>query len=322
MSEPTPEHERRTRSCEPHEGAAPVSSKRMGPVRYWPGYLLCAVFGSVLSTPATTEPKVVLISLDGATPGNVQRLLNDGTLSKKRGLGLLIKRGVMAERNVTVTPSLTAPGHIAIATGSTAAKNDILANSFHLLASPFARNISGFSVPIGGYLFSHHGPEESPDPSAEPLWVALRAAGKRVVTATFPGGDGLDIRVPGLIDSPVIQSASLRTVDYTVPFGAFAGLGARGFELSGSDFGLAPQTTLDQLEAAGRTSFSSVRQTPLETFTVGGVSYDIRVAAHERDLYRLRSQYPGGKDRAGAQHRHCTYRIEIARGARIRQDRG
>jgi len=237
--------------------------------------------GSVLGTAAIAAPKVVLISLDGATPGNIERFLNDGTLSKKRGLGLLIKRGVMAERNVTVTPSLTAPAHIAIATGSTAAKNDILANSFHLLASPFARNISGFSAPIGGYLFSPHGSEESPDPSAEPLWVALRAAGKKVVTATFPGADGLDIRVPGLIDSPVIQPASLRTVDYTVPFGAFAGLGARGFDLSGLDFDLAPQSTLDQLQAVGRLSFSPVRQktTTLETFTVGGVNYDIRVAA-------------------------------------------
>jgi len=157
----------------------------------------------------------------------------------------------MAERNFTVTPSLTAPAHIAIATGSTAAKNDILANSFHLIASPFARNISGFSAPIGCYLLSPHGSEESPDPTAEPLWVALRAAGKKVVTATFPGGDGLDVRVPGLVDSPIVQPASLRTVYYTVPFGAFAGLGARGFELSGLDFDLAPQSTLDHLQAVG-----------------------------------------------------------------------
>lgn len=101
------------------------------------------------------------------------------------------------------------------------------------------------------------------------------------MTATFPGADGLDIRVPGLIGSPVIQPASRRTVDYTVPFGAFAGLGARGFELSGLDFGIAPQTTLDQLEAAGRVSFSPVLQkaSPLETFAVGGVNYDIRVGA-------------------------------------------
>ena len=277
------EHEGRVMSSERHERSAPLSLQRMRSVRYGARCLLCAVLASgwVLGTPTMAAPKVVVISLDGATPRDIERFLDDGTLSKKRGLGVLIKHGVMAERNITVTPSLTAPGHIAIATGSTAAKNDILANSFHLLASPFARNISGFSAPIGGYLFSPHGPEESPDPSAEPLWVALRAAGKKVVTATFPGGDGLDIRVPGLTDSPVIQPASLRTVDYTVPFGAFAGLGARGFELSGLDLGPAPQTTLDQLQAAGRTSFSPVRQktTTLETFTVGGVNYDIRVAA-------------------------------------------
>ncbi|MGH8480249.1 MAG: alkaline phosphatase family protein [Gammaproteobacteria bacterium] len=254
----------------------------MRSVRYRARCLLCAVLASgwVLGTSAIAAPKVVVISLDGATPRNIERFLRDGTLSKKRGLGLLIKHGLMAKRNVTVTPSLTAPAHIAIATGSTAAKNDILANGFHLIASPFARNISGFSAPIGGYRFSPHGSEESPDPTAEPLWVALRAAGKKVVTATFPGGDGLDVRVPGLVDSPIVQPASLRTVDYTVPFGAFAGLGARGFELSGLDFDLAPQSTVDQVRAVGRLSFSPVRQktTTLETFTVGGVNYDIRVA--------------------------------------------
>jgi predicted AlkP superfamily phosphohydrolase/phosphomutase len=216
-------------------------------VRGWAGCVLAgiAAFGLALTTPALTAPKVVLISLDGATPGQIERFLEDGTLSYKRGLGLLIKRGVMAEHNITVTPSLTAPGHIAIATGSSAARNDINANSFHLIASPFARNISGFSAPIGGYLFSPHGPEESSNPTAEPLWIALRAAGKKVVAATFPGCDGLDIRVSGFTSSPIIQPASLRTVDYTVPFGAFGGVGARGFELTATDFGPAPQSTLD-----------------------------------------------------------------------------
>ena len=59
MSEPIPEQERRMRSCEPHEGAAPVSSKRMGPVRYWPGYLLCAVLvsGSVLEHARERRPQ-------------------------------------------------------------------------------------------------------------------------------------------------------------------------------------------------------------------------------------------------------------------------
>jgi hypothetical protein len=231
------------------------------------------------ATLASAAPQVILISLDGATPRLVQAFMRDGTIPSNKGLGLLARHGVVADRNVTVNPSLTAPGHIAIATGSIAARNDVPANLFHLVASPFASNISGFAAPIGGY--SVHGPAESNTPTAEPLWLALRAAGKRVVTATFPGGDGADIRVPGLTNSPIIQSAAKRTVDYTVPFGAFGGVGAQGFELGASNFGPAPAATIDQLVAAGRTSFSPVLQTraPIETFTVGGVTFKILVAA-------------------------------------------
>ena len=102
------------------------------------------------------------------------------------------------------------------------------------------------------------------------------------MTATFPGGDGLDVRVPGLpAGSPIVQPASVRTVDYTVPFGEFGGVGGSGFTLTATDFAAAPATTISQLTAAGKTSFSPVLQkiTPLETFTVGGVSYTIQVAA-------------------------------------------
>ena len=137
-----------------------------------------AVWFAFAPAPAAGQPKVVLISLDGATPQLVSEFMRDGTIPPHTGLGLLARRGVSAERNVTVDPSLTAPSHIAIATGSTAARNDILANTFHLVASPFTSNISGFGAPIGGY--SIHGPAETADPTAEPLWLALRAAGKKV----------------------------------------------------------------------------------------------------------------------------------------------
>jgi Type I phosphodiesterase / nucleotide pyrophosphatase len=111
--------------------------------------------------------------------------------------------GVKALRNITVCPSLTAPSHIAIATGSTAAANDIIANTMHLIASPFASNVSGFAAPIGGYLVNP--PAEAPTPTAEPIWVALRKAGKKVVTATWPGADGLDIRLPpGSESDPIL----------------------------------------------------------------------------------------------------------------------
>src|SRR5262245_36000618 len=117
-----------------------------------------------LAAVASAAPKVIVISLDGATPRLVDQYMANGALSPTQGLGLLQNKGIRAERNTTISPSLTAPGHIAIATGSTAAHNDIVANTFHLVASPFTSNISGFAAPIGGYELTNHGPQESPMP--------------------------------------------------------------------------------------------------------------------------------------------------------------
>jgi len=242
---------------------------------------LLATFSLAMATalPALAAPRIIVISLDGATPRIVKDLLKSGALPDGSGIGLLKKKGFWAEQNITIAPSLTAAAHIAIATGSTAPKNDIPSNSFALVASPFFSTISGFAAPIGGY--SIDGPGVSPDPTANPVWRALREKGKIVVTATFPGGDGLDIKVPGLSNSPIVQPSSVRTVDYTVPFGEFGGVGGQGFTLTASNFSTAPDSTVSQLEAAGKTSYSTILQTtaPLETFTVGGVSYTIEVAA-------------------------------------------
>src|SRR5262245_26690979 len=84
---------------------------------------------------AAATPRVIVISLDGATPRLVDEQMAAGALSPTRGLGLLQRKGIRAAQNVTVSPSLTAAGHIAIATGSTAAHNDVVANTFHLVAS-------------------------------------------------------------------------------------------------------------------------------------------------------------------------------------------
>lgn len=231
---------------------------------------------TLLAQAASATPKVVLISLDGATPRLVDQFSTSGALLPSQGLRLLEAQGVKAARNFTILPSLTAPGHIAIATGSIAANNDVIANSFRLQASPFsAGTISGFGAPIGGY--SIDGPAETMSPTAEPLWLALRAAGKVVATATWPGGDGIDVKVPG--PNTIVQSASKRTVDYTVPFGAATTPFQKGFNLTSANFAAAPAATVNQLTAAGRSSFSPVLQANLETFTSGGVSYDMKVAA-------------------------------------------
>ena len=103
-------------------------------------------------TSTTARSQVILISLDGATPSLLNQYLSNGVTSPNKGLGLLKSRGVVAAKNITCTPSLTAACHITVGSGSQAARNDINANSFHLVASPFTQNISGFAAPIGGYL--------------------------------------------------------------------------------------------------------------------------------------------------------------------------
>lgn len=229
---------------------------------------------------STARPKVILISLDGATPWLLNQYLSNGAINPNKGLGLLKNRGVVAEKNQTCSPSLTAACHITIGTGSKSARNDIVANSYHLVASPFNQNISGFAAPIGGYSIGQDGATESANPTAEPIWIKLRASGKKVVAATFPGADGIDVKVPGLNNSAIVQSAQKRTVNYTVPFGAFAGQGAKGFSLTKTNFSAAPNTTTEQLNAAGKVSYSAVQQASLnDKFTVGGVEYDIQVAA-------------------------------------------
>ena len=103
-----------------------------------------------------------------------------------------------------------------------------------------------------------------------------------MVAATFPGGDGLDVRVPRPpAGSPIVQPAAARTVDYTVPFGESGGVGGAGFTLTATDFAVAPAMTISQLTSAGKMSFSPVLQKvlPLESFAVGGVNYIIQVAA-------------------------------------------
>lgn len=221
-------------------------------------------------------PKFVLLSLDGATPHLVEEFIAQGILPADRGLGWLQQQGVSAQQYTVTTPSLTAPSHIAIATGATAVQNNITANRFHLLGSPFEQTVSGFAAPIGGHGLLAGA--ELARPTAMPLWVPLRDAGKKVVAATFPGADGAEIIEP--TQKTILQSAEVRTVDYTVPFGR--GLeSAAGFSLTRRDFVPAVNDVIEQLRQAGWRSLSPVLQTrrPLEVLTVEERDYPIQVAA-------------------------------------------
>jgi predicted AlkP superfamily pyrophosphatase or phosphodiesterase len=234
------------------------------------------------------SPRVVMISLDGAKPDFIRKFIDEGVLPRDGGLARLSRRGAVAVQNVTASPSLTAVSHIEIATGSTSVHNDIPSNTFQAIVAPISSSLSGFAAPIGGYRVNPLGP--SPRPTASPLWVQLRQQGKKVITATWPGGDGADIS----INNTVVQPAQpTRVTDYTVPFGAFGGIGAQGFSLSRGDF-VSDPAIVAALQGAGRFSFSPVlaTSTPIETFSCSSaptatctnaatldVKYAIRVAA-------------------------------------------
>src|SRR5262249_5020449 len=94
-------------------------------------------------------------------------------------------------------------------------------------------------------------------------WLGRGEKGRKGVTATRPGGDGADIKINGVVAQAAVPT---RTVDYTLPFGAFGGLGAQGFVLTAANF--APDATIqNQLATAGHPVFSPVQVStvPFET---------------------------------------------------------
>src|SRR5262245_24084380 len=68
-----------------------------------------------LATPLPNNspvPKVIVISLDGATPSLIENYLAAKAFPPTSGLGLLRANGSRAAQNVTETPSLTAVSHL------------------------------------------------------------------------------------------------------------------------------------------------------------------------------------------------------------------
>ena len=171
-------------------------------------------------------PKVVLISLDGAKPDLIDTYLRTRCAATRRAVSaLLSRRGVVARQNVTATPSLTAVSHIAIATGSTAAHNDIPANTFHPVAAPITPSISGFRR-TDRRLSTSTRSDRRPMPTAEPLWVRLREARQDGRHGDLAGRRRR--RHPHQQYRRCRRRRRPASTDYTVPFGAFGGIGATG----------------------------------------------------------------------------------------------
>ena len=117
-----------------------------------------------------TERKVILISFDGMKNDYTKKYVKDNKLPH---IKQILENGVSAENPSTITPSLTAPSHAAIATGATPKQTGIVSNHFHEPNTVLEKEESGFKADI----------------DVPPLWVEARKQGKTTATMAFPGAN-------------------------------------------------------------------------------------------------------------------------------------
>lgn len=116
-------------------------------------------------TEATTDPIVVIISMDG-----VRHDYPD--LGDLPGFERMISRGARADRLVPVYPSNTFPGHVSLATGAHPNVHGIVDNSFA-------------DRKRGRYFMS----ADTSWLEAEPLWIAAERQGVRAATYFWVGSE-------------------------------------------------------------------------------------------------------------------------------------
>ena len=113
--------------------------------------------------------KLILISFDGAQHSLIKSYFES---EANQGFGKILKNGFLAEKNIMVTPSLTAVSHISIITGEPPSKTGIVSNSYHRNSDSISQSVRGFTEPI----------------EVETFWEKAMAQGKKVGIISYPGG--------------------------------------------------------------------------------------------------------------------------------------
>ncbi|MEH7245415.1 alkaline phosphatase family protein [Neobacillus niacini] len=117
-----------------------------------------------------TDRKVILVSFDGMKNDYTKKYIKE---KKLPSIKQLIDNGVSAKKPITITPSLTAPSHAAIATGATPHQTGIVSNHWHEPNKTLTHDDSGFQATS----------------QVPPLWVETRKQGKISATIAFPGAN-------------------------------------------------------------------------------------------------------------------------------------
>ncbi|GAM14534.1 alkaline phosphatase family protein [Mesobacillus selenatarsenatis] len=134
--------------------------------------LLFITFSSINVTlaEAASDRQVILISFDGMRNDLTRSYVKDGKLPNIKNV---IEKGTNAKYAKTVSPSLTAPSHAAIATGATPLKTSIVSNAWQQKDAALTNQKNAFLSAF----------------EVDPLWVTARKQGKTTATVAFAGAN-------------------------------------------------------------------------------------------------------------------------------------
>jgi predicted AlkP superfamily phosphohydrolase/phosphomutase len=141
--------------------------------RIFKAIIILFMFFSIINAPlanAASDRQVILISFDGMRNDLTRSYVKDGKLPNIENV---IEKGSTAKYAKTVSPSLTAPSHAAIATGSTPLQTSIVSNAWQQKNAAMTNQKNAFLSEF----------------EVDPLWVAARKQGKTTATVAFAGAN-------------------------------------------------------------------------------------------------------------------------------------
>ncbi|WP_231687858.1 alkaline phosphatase family protein [Bacillus sp. FJAT-27251] len=116
------------------------------------------------------DNKVILLSVDGMRNDLTLQYMQEGILPHIQSLA---DSGIAAVHSSTVSPSLTAPSHAAMATGALPSETGMVSNKWQDPEEPLARKENAFKENLDKI----------------PLWTEARKSGKVTATVLFPGAN-------------------------------------------------------------------------------------------------------------------------------------
>ncbi|NHM32918.1 alkaline phosphatase family protein [Neobacillus terrae] len=131
-------------------------------------FFILAGFSQEAVFAETNNKQVILISFDGMRNDLMRRYVKEGKLPH---IKKVFKNGTIAKYSTTISPSLTAPSHAAIATGASPLKTSVVSNVWQQSGASLTNKKDAFLT----------------RPEVDPLWLEAKQQGKTTATIAFPG---------------------------------------------------------------------------------------------------------------------------------------